>query len=70
MLGLDKRSGVIYERTCELLGFDIAQTLICEDALYAVKAAKQTKAQVLAVYDAESDGDWDVLCRLADWYVK
>ena len=70
MLGLDKRSGVIYERTCELLGFDIAQTLICEDALYAVKAAKQTKAQVLAVYEAESDGDWDVLCRLADWYVK
>ena len=69
-LGLDKRSGTIYERTCELLGFDIAQTLICEDAPYAIRAAKQTKAKVLAVYDPESEGDWDALCRLADWWVK
>ena len=69
-LGMDKRSGAIYEKTCEAMGFDIRQTLICEDVLHAVTAAKQTKAHVLAVYDAYSDADWAAMTRSADLYIR
>ena len=48
------------------------QTLICEDALYAVRAASEaganTGAKVLAFRDIANTGDWEKIRALAVKY--
>ena len=70
-LGMDKRSGAIYETVMEKLGYVPPQTLICEDALYAVKAAAEagadTGVKVLAFRDIANAGDWAQITALADY---
>lgn len=48
-LGMNKRSPEIYQKTCELMGFEPAQTMIYEDADYAVKSALESGCQVTDV---------------------
>ena len=68
---MDKRSGAIYETVMEKLGYVPPQTLICEDALYAVKAAAEagadTGAKILAFRDIANAGDWAQITALADY---
>ena len=68
---MDKRSGAIYEAVMKKLGFLPEQTLICEDALYAVRAAAEagtnTGAKVLAFRDIANAGDWEKISALADF---
>lgn len=70
-LGMDKRSGAIFETVMEKLGYVPAQTLICEDALYAVRAAAEagahTGAKVFAFRDIANRGDWTQITALADY---
>ena len=70
-LGMDKRSGAIYETVMEKLGYVPPQTLICEDALYAVRAAAEagahTGAKVLAFRDIANADDWAQITALADY---
>ena len=70
-LGMDKRSGAVYEAVMEKLKFLPEQTLICEDALYAVRAAAEaganTGAKVLAFRDIANTGDWEKIRVLADY---
>ena len=70
-LGMDKRSGADYEAVMEKLKFLPEQTLICEDALYAVRAAAEaganTGAKVLAFRDIANTGDWEKIRVLADY---
>ena len=70
-LGMDKRSGAIYETVMEKLGYVPTQTLICEDALYAVKAAAEagahTGAKVLAFRDIANADDWAQITALANY---
>ena len=70
-LGMDKRSGAIYETVMERLGYVPAKTLICEDALYAVRAAAEagsrTGAKVLAFRDIANADDWAQITALADY---
>ncbi len=42
-LGMDKRSGAIFETAMEQLGFEPGQTLICEDAPYAIRGAAEAR---------------------------
>ena len=69
-LGMDKRSGGIYEKTCQIMGYDIRKTLICEDALYAIQGASETDADVLAVPDPSNENQWSEIERIADYYVE
>ena len=70
-LGMDKRSGAIYETVMERLGYVPEKTLICEDALYAVKAAAEagahTGAKVFAFRDIANADDWAQITALADY---
>ena len=70
-LGMDKRSGAVYEAVMEKLGYVPAETLICEDALYAVRAAAEagsnTGAKVFAFRDIANTGDWEQIKELADY---
>lgn len=70
-LGMDKRSGRIYETVMERLGYVPEKTLICEDALYAVRAAAEagakTGAKVFAFRDIANVRDWAGITALADY---
>lgn len=51
------------------LGTPREQTMVFEDALYAMQTAKQAGFPVAAVYDASSQGDQAQIRRLADAYL-
>lgn len=48
-LGMNKRGPEIYRKTCELMGFEPAETMIYEDADYAVKSALESGCKVTDV---------------------
>jgi len=63
-----KSSPDIYFRAAEFLGTDVSQTLVVEDALYAMKTAKEAGFVVAGVYDKVSDGEQDVIKSICDYY--
>lgn len=48
-LGMNKRGPEIYRKTCELMGFEPSETMIYEDADYAVKSALESGCRVTDV---------------------
>lgn len=65
-LGLSKRGPEIFLKTCSLMGFEPEKTMVFEDALYAIKAAKAAGCLVTAVYDHMNRSDWEEIKSLAD----
>ena len=65
--GMDKRSAAIYQRAMEKMGYVPEQTLICEDALFAVRSAAGSGAKVLAFRDETNAGSWEEIRELADY---
>lgn len=65
-LGLSKRGPEIFLKTCSLMGFEPEKTMVFEDALYAIKAAKAAGCLVTAVYDHMNRNDWEEIKSLAD----
>ena len=63
---LSKKDPQIYIKTCEKMGESPSDTVVFEDALYAVESAKKTKCTVVGVYDEYSKGDWDKIISIAD----
>ena len=63
---LSKKDPQIYIKTCEKMGESPSDTVVFEDALYAVESAKKTKCVVVGVYDEYSKGDWDKIISIAD----
>ena len=67
---LSKKDPQIYIKTCEKMGESPSDTVVYEDALYAVESAKKTKCTVVGVYDEYSKGDWDKIISIADKAIK
>ena len=67
---LSKKDPQIYIKTCEKMGESPSDTVVFEDALYAVESAKKTKCTVVGVYDEYSKGDWDKIISIADNAIK
>ena len=67
---LSKKDPQIYIKTCEKMGESPSDTVVFEDALYAVESAKKTKCTVVGVYDEYSKGDWDKIISIADKAIK
>lgn len=65
-----KSSPDIFLRAASFLGTDIVETLVFEDALYAIRSAKRAGFPVVAVYDLSADGQQDEIKSLCDWYYK
>ena len=63
---LSKKDPQIYIKACEKMGESPSDTVVFEDALYAVESAKKTKCVVVGVYDEYSKGDWDKIISIAD----
>ena len=63
-----KSSPDIFIRAAEFLGTGIRDTLVVEDALYAMKSAKRAGFYVAAVYDLSAHDKRDEIKELCDWY--
>ena len=63
-----KSSPDIYFRAAEFLGTDIGETLVVEDALYAMETAKNAGFVVAGVYDKVSDDEQDAIKAICDYY--
>jgi len=60
----------IYIRAVEYLGTNISETIVVEDALYAMKTAKKAGFIVAGVYDKVSDDEQDEIKATCDYYFK
>jgi len=63
-----KSSPDIYFQAAEFLGTDIGETLVVEDALYAMETAKNAGFVVAGVYDKVSDDEQDAIKSICDYY--
>lgn len=65
-LNMNKRSTEIYQYVCSKYGTAPADTVVFEDALYAIRAAKEAGCYVYAVPDDASLTEWEEIKKLAD----
>lgn len=65
-----KSSPDIYIRAASFLGTDINDTLVIEDALYAMRSAKRAGFPVAAVYDSAADTQQQEIKEACDFYFK
>ncbi len=67
--GCGKDVPVIYHRALELLNTRLDDTVIFEDALYAIKSAKAAGFTVVGVHDASAASDEEAIKSIADSYI-
>lgn len=65
-LGLSKRNPLIYQTVCNHYQISPSETVVLEDALYAIQSAKEAGCYVYAVPDDSSALDWDAISSIAD----
>ena len=66
--GMSKSRPEAFLRMAAELGSTAAETLVCEDALYAASAAKRAGFRVCAIRDGSEPRQTE-LARSADWYI-
>lgn len=67
-VGSGKDEPDIYLQALDFLETDIKETVVFEDALYAVRTAKAAGFTVAALFDASICHQQDVIRKLADYY--
>ena len=68
--GQEKREGPeIYERALRRLRSNKKDTVVFEDALYALRTAKEAGFRTAAVYDPSEPGQ-EEMRRLAEYYIR
>lgn len=65
-LGLGKTTGEIYQRVCDIYHTAPSDTVVFEDAAYAVRSAREAGCYVYAVPDQTSAEAWTQICSMAD----
>jgi len=63
-----KKNPDIYVRAAEFLGTDKSETLVVEDALYAMKTAKKAGFVVAGVYDIVAEDQQEEIKSVCDYY--
>jgi HAD superfamily hydrolase (TIGR01509 family) len=69
MVGAGKESPLIYEKALEHLGTSKGETIVFEDANYAIKTAKNAGFVVAGVYDDSQSTHQDEIKALSDYYI-
>ena len=69
MVGADKTEPKIFEEAMKLLGGSKDDTVIFEDAYYAIKTAKNADFKVVGVYD-EVEDEPDKVKEIVDLYIE
>ena len=65
-VGLEKSQPDFFREIARQLGVPVERCVVVEDALYAMRGAKDAGATVWAVADRYMKKDWEEICRLAD----
>lgn len=65
-LHLDKRTPEIYKTVCQKYNTLPKHTTVYEDTLFAVNSAKGAGCHVVAVFDKDSEHNWDKIKQTAD----
>lgn len=69
--GSHKRdSAEIYEMAMRRLRSDKRNTVVFEDALYAIRTAKAAGFRVAGVYDVTAEADQPEIRRISDYYIR
>ena len=68
-VGAGKEVPLIYEKALEFLGTPKNETVIFEDAIYAIRTARKADFPVAAVYDASQETYQDEIKALSDFYI-
>lgn len=68
--GAGKDQPDIFNEALQFLGTEIKETIVFEDALYAIRTAKKAGFTVVALYDASVHHQQDHIKQLADYYFK
>lgn len=69
-VGAGKEEPVIFRKARELLGTPKENTLVLEDALYAIRTAKGDGFPVAAVYDPSAESDESQIREISDFYFR
>lgn len=65
-IGLTKKNPQSYINIAHKMGLDISQCVVVEDAMYALKTARQAGFYTKAIYDQENQCDWEEIVKIAD----
>ena len=68
--GAGKESPEVYERAMRRLRSGKKDTVVFEDALFAIRTAKAAGFRVAGVYDKVSQSDQEEIRRLSDYYIQ
>jgi len=68
-VGVGKNSPVIYQEALKKLGSRIDETIVFEDALYAIETAKKAGFIVAGIYDASAQNDTLKIKEICDYYI-
>ncbi|HBR01373.1 MAG TPA: hypothetical protein DD738_02045 [Ruminiclostridium sp.] len=69
-LGIAKDDPAFFLETLKRIDTPIAETMVFEDALYAIKSAKAAGFTVAGVYDSSMEADSKKIASLADIYLN
>lgn len=69
-VGIGKSNPKIYFKALEHLQTKKENTLVFEDALYAIKTAKKADFKVVGVYDKFESDSQDIIKEIADFYIN
>ena len=69
-IGVGKIKPDIFERALEKLGTKKAATWVFEDALYALKTAKEADFRTVGIYDETSRKEQEKIKGIADIYLQ
>jgi len=70
MVGRNKHFPDVFLEAARRAGADPARTVVFEDSLYSVKAAKQAGFYVVGIHEPASDGSEEVMRSLCDGYIQ
>ena len=65
-----KDSPEIYERCMRRLRSTKKDTVIFEDALHAIRTARDAGFRICGVYDASSEADQEAIRQLSEYYIR
>lgn len=69
-VGAGKWSTKVYDRCCEIMDADIAQTYVFEDSLHAIATLNESDYITVGVYDSYSEAEQYMIEEISDVYVK
>jgi len=69
IINCDKDSPEFFLTAADRLTYSPNEIMVFEDALHAIKSAKEAGFKVIGVYDMASDADTQEICKYSDLYI-